>query len=63
VLNIDDNDYCSFTKKSNIGKLLCEASLILWDEASMTKMQEVEVLDNNLRDLMDERDLPFRRKM
>nr|XP_020159149.2 ATP-dependent DNA helicase PIF1-like [Aegilops tauschii subsp. strangulata] len=35
------------------------ASLILWDEASMTKRQAVEALDNSMRDIMGIRDRPF----
>ena len=40
-------------------KLLRTTSLIIWDEASMTKTQVVEALDNNLRDIMDQHELPF----
>jgi len=40
-------------------KLLWTTSLIIWDEASMTKTQVVEALDNNLRDIMDQHELPF----
>jgi ATP-dependent DNA helicase PIF1 len=35
----------------------------VWDEASMTKRQEVEALDNIICDLMNEQELPFKRKM
>nr|XP_040258797.1 uncharacterized protein LOC109744995 [Aegilops tauschii subsp. strangulata] len=35
------------------------ASLILWDEATMTKRQAVEALDNSVRDIMGRRDRPF----
>jgi ATP-dependent DNA helicase PIF1 len=38
-------------------------SLIVWDEASMTKRQEVEALDNIICDLMNEQELPFKRRM
>ena len=58
-LNIDDGGYCSFTKQSGTAKLLRQASLIIWDEASMTKRQAVEALDNSMRDMMDRPDLPF----
>nr|XP_040249542.1 uncharacterized protein LOC109776755 [Aegilops tauschii subsp. strangulata] len=40
-------------------KLLRMASLILWDEATMTKPQAVEALDNNMHDIMGRRDRPF----
>jgi ATP-dependent DNA helicase PIF1 len=51
-LTIEDGTFCSFTKQSGTAKLLQTASLILWDEASMTKRQAVEALDNSLRDIM-----------
>ncbi|KAM3206771.1 hypothetical protein ACQJBY_062123 [Aegilops geniculata] len=58
-LRIDDGDICGFTKQSGIAKLLQAASLIIWDEASMTKRQTVEALDKSMRDIMDKPDLPF----
>jgi ATP-dependent DNA helicase PIF1 len=58
-LNIDEGGYCSFTKQSGTAKLLCEASLILWDEASMTKRHAIEALDISLHDILDKEDLPF----
>ncbi|WVZ73424.1 hypothetical protein U9M48_021730 [Paspalum notatum var. saurae] len=51
-LNIDDG-------ASGTAKLLHKASLIIWDEASMTKRQAVEALDNSLRDIMDRPRLLF----
>ncbi|XP_020157723.1 uncharacterized protein [Aegilops tauschii subsp. strangulata] len=58
-LSYDDGASCSFTKQSGTAKLLRMASLILWDEASMTKRQAVEALDNGMRDIMGIRDRPF----
>ena len=58
-LNIEDGGVCSFAKQSGIAKLLMRASLIIWDEASMTKRQAVEALDNSMRDIMGQPDLPF----
>ncbi|WVZ63174.1 hypothetical protein U9M48_012829 [Paspalum notatum var. saurae] len=58
-LTIDDGAVCSFTKQSGTAKLLQKVSLIIWDEASMTKRQAVEALDNSLRDIMDRPRLPF----
>jgi hypothetical protein len=58
-LNIDKGGYCNFTKQSGIAKLLREASLILWDEASMTKKHVVEALDISLCDILDKEDSPF----
>jgi Rad3-related DNA helicase len=61
-LTIDDGAFCTFMKQSGTAKLLRASSLIIWDEASMTKRQSVEVLDNSLRDIMDGPELPFRGK-
>uniref|UniRef100_K3Y2Z6 ATP-dependent DNA helicase n=1 Tax=Setaria italica TaxID=4555 RepID=K3Y2Z6_SETIT len=51
-LTLEDGGCCSFTKQSGTAKLLQQASLIIWDEASMAKRQAMEALDNNLRDIM-----------
>uniref|UniRef100_A0A8I6Y0K2 ATP-dependent DNA helicase n=1 Tax=Hordeum vulgare subsp. vulgare TaxID=112509 RepID=A0A8I6Y0K2_HORVV len=58
-LSCDDGASCSFAKQSGTAKLLRMASLILWDEATMTKRQAVEALDNSLRDIMGRLDRPF----
>jgi ATP-dependent DNA helicase PIF1 len=58
-LTIDDGVVCSFTKQSGTTKLLQKVSLIIWDEASMTKRQVIEALDNNMRDIMGQLGLPF----
>jgi ATP-dependent DNA helicase PIF1 len=59
LLTIDDGVVCSFTKQSGTAKLLQKASLIIWDEASMTKRQAIEALDNSMRDIMGQSGLPF----
>ena len=46
------------TKQSGIAEELRRASLIIWDEAAMTKRQCVETLDRSLQDIM-EHSLPF----
>jgi ATP-dependent DNA helicase PIF1 len=58
-INIDEGGYYSFTKQSGTAKLLCEASLILWDEASMTKRHAIEALGISVCDILDKEDLPF----
>ncbi|XP_073363567.1 uncharacterized protein [Aegilops tauschii subsp. strangulata] len=58
-LSCDDGASCSFTKQSGTAKLLRMASLIIWDEANMTKRQAIEALDNSMRDIMGIRDRPF----
>ncbi|WVZ94526.1 hypothetical protein U9M48_040407 [Paspalum notatum var. saurae] len=52
-LTIYDGLSCSFTKQSGTAKLLKEASLIIWDDATMTRRQAVEALDNSMRDVMN----------
>ncbi|WVZ85979.1 hypothetical protein U9M48_032832 [Paspalum notatum var. saurae] len=58
-LTIYDGLSCSFTKQSGTAKLLKEASLIIWDEATMTRRQAAEALDNSMRDIMNAQDRPF----
>ncbi|XP_062208448.1 uncharacterized protein LOC133909939 [Phragmites australis] len=58
-LGIQEGGVCNFTKESETVKLLRMASLILWDEVSMTKRQAIEALDKSLRDIMEKPDLPF----
>jgi hypothetical protein len=58
-LTIDNGAFCTFTKQSGTAKLLQALSLIIWDEASMTKRQAVEAPDNSLCDIMDRPELPF----
>ena len=57
-IKIRDDSIYSFTKQSGIAEELRRASLIIWDEAAMTKRQCVETLDRSLQDIM-ERSLPF----
>jgi len=58
-LTVEEGGWCSFTKQSGTAKLLQQVALIICDEASMTKRQNVEALDNNLRDIMGRSDLLF----
>ncbi|ONM52829.1 hypothetical protein ZEAMMB73_Zm00001d019382 [Zea mays] len=58
-LTINDGAICSFTKQSGTAELQQKASLNIWDEASMTKRQVVEALDNSMRDIMGRPALPF----
>ncbi|XP_039780730.1 uncharacterized protein LOC120648010 [Panicum virgatum] len=57
-IKLQDNSVCNFTKQSGTATLLCEASLIIWDEVAMTRSQAVETLDRSLRDITG-CDLPF----
>ncbi|KAL6661674.1 hypothetical protein ACP70R_001058 [Stipagrostis hirtigluma subsp. patula] len=58
-LTLEDGAFCSFTKQSGTAKLLQTASLIIWDEVSMTKRQDVEALDLSMRDILDRPHAPF----
>jgi ATP-dependent DNA helicase PIF1 len=55
----NDDGFCTFTKQSGTAKLLQSTSLIIWDEASMTKRQAVEALDNSMHGTLSRPDLPF----
>jgi ATP-dependent DNA helicase PIF1 len=58
-LTLEEGGCCSFTKQSGTAKLLQQAALIIWDEGSMTKRQNVKALDNSLWDIMDRSHLSF----
>lgn len=44
---------CNVSKQSGLAKLLKQASLIIWDEASMAKKEAIEALDSMLQDIND----------
>ncbi|XP_074291653.1 uncharacterized protein LOC141618442 [Silene latifolia] len=44
---------CDVPKQSSLAALIRASSLIIWDEASMSKRQNIESLDHLLRDLCD----------
>ena len=48
---------CDVPKQGSLACLLKETSLIIWDEASMARKENVESLDMLLRDLCDENTL------
>jgi len=50
-IKLEENSVCNFTKQSETATLLCEASLIIWDEVAMTRRQSVETLDRSLQDI------------
>jgi Eukaryotic protein of unknown function (DUF889). len=52
LIKIAHNSMCNFTRQSGTAELLRMASLIIWDEAAMTKRQAVETLDRSLQDIM-----------
>ena len=52
-LNLNDTDFYGFSKQDGTTELLQETSLIIWDEAPMAKRFAIEMVDRNLRDIMD----------
>ncbi|KAK1435160.1 hypothetical protein QVD17_00920 [Tagetes erecta] len=56
---LTDQSMCNIKKKTQLGMLLSETSLIIWDEAPMSDRRCFESLDKSLRDLMDLPDKPF----
>jgi ATP-dependent DNA helicase PIF1 len=58
LITLAENSTCSFGKQSGTAELLHRASLIIWDEAAMTRRQAVECLDRSLQDIMN-CSLPF----
>nr|GEX62219.1 ATP-dependent DNA helicase PIF1-like [Tanacetum cinerariifolium] len=50
-INLTTNSMCNIKKQSGPGKLLCQAKLIIWDEASMAKRQAVEAVDRTMQDI------------
>nr|GEW56621.1 ATP-dependent DNA helicase PIF1-like [Tanacetum cinerariifolium] len=50
--------FCNIKKQSGLAKLLCQAKLIIWDEASMAKRQAVEAIDRTMQDITEVK-LPF----
>ncbi|XP_024993067.1 ATP-dependent DNA helicase PIF1-like [Cynara cardunculus var. scolymus] len=50
-LNHDNNSMRNIKKQSGTAKLLRDAKIIIWDEASMAKRQTVEALDRTMQDI------------
>ncbi|GKE36573.1 ATP-dependent DNA helicase PIF1 [Tanacetum coccineum] len=57
-INLTTNSICNIKKQSGLAKLLCQAKLIIWDEASMAKTQAVEAVDRTMQDITGVK-LPF----
>nr|GEX00343.1 DNA helicase [Tanacetum cinerariifolium] len=58
-LELTDESLCHVKKNTQLGKLLVETNLIIWDEAPMNDRRYFETLDRTLRDLMSSPDLIF----
>ncbi|GJS37585.1 ATP-dependent DNA helicase PIF1-like protein [Tanacetum coccineum] len=57
-INLATNSICNIKKQSGLAKLLCQAKLIIWDEASWAKRQAVEAVDRTMQDITGVK-LPF----
>ncbi|KAL7595972.1 hypothetical protein Lser_V15G28426 [Lactuca serriola] len=53
--NLDNNSMCKINKQSGAAHLLREAKVIIWDEASIAKRQEVEAVDRTIQDITGEK--------
>ncbi|XP_024965949.1 uncharacterized protein LOC112506157 [Cynara cardunculus var. scolymus] len=62
LFNLDNNSMCNIRKQSGATKLIRDAKIIIWDEASMAKRQALEALDRTMRDIIGVA-LPFGRKI
>ncbi|GJZ67944.1 DNA helicase [Tanacetum coccineum] len=58
-LELTDESLCHAKKKSQLGNLLVETDLIIWDEALMNDKRCFETLDRTLRDLMSAPNVVF----
>ncbi|GJU97799.1 ATP-dependent DNA helicase PIF1-like protein [Tanacetum coccineum] len=58
LINLTTNSICNIKKQSGLAKLLCQAKLIIWDEALMAKRQAVEAVDQTMQDITGVK-LPF----
>nr|GEV01763.1 hypothetical protein [Tanacetum cinerariifolium] len=57
-INLTTSSMCNIKKQSGLDKLLCQAKLIIWDEASTAKRQFVEAVDRTMQDATGVK-LPF----
>lgn len=58
-LQPDTNTSINVTQRSDLGKLLMRASIIVWDEAPMISRLAVAAVDKLMRDLKSCNDIPF----
>nr|GEZ74643.1 DNA helicase [Tanacetum cinerariifolium] len=52
-LELTEESLCGITKYTQLGKLLADIDLIIWDEAPMNDRRCFEALDISLRDIVD----------
>ncbi|GJV07629.1 DNA helicase, partial [Tanacetum coccineum] len=52
-LELSEESLCRITKNTQLGKLLADTNLIIWDEAPMNDHHYFEALDRSLRDIVN----------
>ncbi|GKD18676.1 DNA helicase [Tanacetum coccineum] len=52
-LELTEESLCRITKNTQLGKLLIDTDLIIWDEAPMNDRRCFEALDRTLRDILN----------
>ena len=57
-INLESSSTCHIPKQSDTAKLLCQSTVLLWDEATMAHRHAFEAVDKTLRDLTN-LDEPF----
>ncbi|XP_071693584.1 uncharacterized protein [Rutidosis leptorrhynchoides] len=62
-IDLTDESMCNIKKKTHLGNLLSQTSLIVWDEAPMNDRRCFKTLDRTLRDLMNDCNTPFGGKL
>ncbi|PWA98889.1 DNA helicase [Artemisia annua] len=58
-LQLADESVCSVKKGTQLGELLKQTDLVIWDEAPMSERRCFEALDRTFRDILDEPRLVF----
>nr|GEU77109.1 DNA helicase [Tanacetum cinerariifolium] len=61
-LELTEESLCRITKNTQLGKLLADTVLIIWDEAPMNDLRCFRALDRSLRDIVDRPSSLFGRK-
>ncbi|GJY49335.1 DNA helicase, partial [Tanacetum coccineum] len=61
-LELTEESLCRITKNTQLGKLLANTDLIIWDEAPMNDRRCFEALDRSLRDIVDKPSSLFGKK-
>ncbi|KAL3818110.1 hypothetical protein ACJIZ3_004015 [Penstemon smallii] len=52
-IDVDDTSIGKISKQTSLAKMIIEAKLIIWDEASMASKHTIESFEGLLRDLLD----------